>query len=103
MQTQLNALLSLPIVSVIEIHDYLQIFFSNGAILNIFNKYSYKANDSRICSLVGTFATQLTQNQQNICIFFSNGSELIIGLSNDDYNGPEALELIRKGENPIVL
>jgi hypothetical protein len=103
MQTQLNTILSLPIVSVIEIHDYLQIFFSNGAILNLFNKYSYKANDSRICSLVGSFVTQLTQNQQNICISFSNGSELIIGLSYDDYNGPEALELIRKGEKPIVL
>ena len=79
METQLNLLLSLSVISVIEIHDYLQIAFSNGVILNIFNRYFY--GDSKVdtvYNLAGKVVTDVTQNQQNIRIVFSDRSELVI-------------------------
>lgn len=103
METKLYPLLSLSIITIRQVHDYLQLVFSDGSILNIFNRYNYNdSKDSKISNLVGQVVTHVQEEQTRIYIDFYNGSRFVIGLSSDDYNGPEALELIRKGEKLVI-
>ncbi len=82
------------------VHDYLQIAFDDGTILNIYNKYQYNADS--VSALAGKKLISVTEADNRIVLEFEGSGELIVGLLDTDYNGPEALEIIPKNKPAII-
>ena len=93
-------MVGLIIKKIVEVHDYLQINFFNGMTLNIYNKYLYDYGP--ISSIEGKEIRSVVEADNEVVFRFRDCSALIVGLQNEDYNGPEAMELKRKDEPPIV-
>lgn len=96
----LQMLIGLVIDKVVQIHDYFQIVFSDGTTLNIYN-YCI-CNDCTISSIEGDRIISVKEMDNEITLNFGGGGTLSIGMKDDDYKGPEALELLRNGEFPVI-
>lgn len=96
----LEILVGLFINKVEIIQDYFQIIFQDGTILNIYNKYKYEGGS--VVSLEGKKLLYVSESNNKILLDFGDNGILSIGLLEEDYNGPEAIGLIRKGE-PLVV
>jgi len=82
------------------IHDYLQLFFVDGTILNILNFYSIDgALDPR---LAGYELAVVQQNEKEVTLSLLPEGTIRVGLKNSDYRGPEAMEYIRK-DGPCIV
>lgn len=79
--------------------DYLQIFYEDGRILNVFNSHNLDADFEK---MAGWTVADVSQNPNSLALVFSNGNVLTIGLQDSDYNGPEALELVLNAGSRIV-
>lgn len=92
MTDPLQQLVGHPVKSASTVHDYVQLHFGNGAVLNIYNRIE---TIGRWIDLPGVTLTSVTDRRPiGIQIEFANGVEILIGLSDEDFNGPEAMELI---------
>lgn len=80
--------------------DYIQLFFSDGMILNVYNNHKFSKGDASV--LNKAFVTSVEELQDKVIIEFDNHITLSIGLEDDDYNGPEALALFRPGEPSVI-
>jgi hypothetical protein len=98
--TSLQILIGLIINKIEVVHDYIQIVFSDGMILSIFNNYHY--DDPSILAVEGMAVKSVDEGDSKITITLANGRYLSIGMEDDDYNGPEAMVLRREGESPVV-
>lgn len=96
----LQILIGLIINKVEEVHDYIQIFFSDGTILSIFNKYVY--DGGLVLGIEGKEVKSVEESEDGISIVFGDSSTISIGLKDEDYNGPEALVLKLEGKSPVV-
>ncbi len=96
----LKILIGLIISKIEEVHDYIQIRFSDGTTLCIFNKYH--CDDSSIHMLEGMKVKSIEEIDNKVMISFENNRFLSIGMADDDYNGPEAMVLRRNDESPVV-
>ena len=96
----LQTLIGLIVSKIEEIHDYVQIVFSDGTTLNIFNNYYY--DSSSVHSIEGKKVKSVEEVGNKITVTFEDSESLSIGMADDDYNGPEAMVLRRKGESPVV-
>jgi hypothetical protein len=82
------------------IHDYVQLFFTDGAILNIFNPYSIiGVRDPKI---VGYGITAVKQDQEAITLFLLPEGSIKVSRLDSDYRGPEAMEYIGKDGRSVV-
>ena len=99
MEVDLSFLLNKYIERAELTHDYLQLFFVDSSILNIFNSYRLDSELEKIKSsrLVGL---QILEN--NIDIKLSCGAIISIDMSEDGYNGPEAMEYCANGQVVII-
>lgn len=97
----LQILIGLIIGKIEEVHDYIQIVFSDGTTLSIFNNYVY--NDGSILGIGGKEVKSVEGSDDDILIVFDDGRSISVGLKDDDYNGPEAMVLQQEGKSPIVL
>nr|WP_320049943.1 hypothetical protein [uncultured Desulfuromonas sp.] len=80
--------------------DYLQLVFSNNTILKIYNNYKYSGGS--VVNLRQKKILFIVEETSEIVIDFGEGGKLFISLLDVDYNGPEALELIREDKSPVV-
>lgn len=96
----LQILIGLIIGKVEEVHDYIQLVFSDGTTLNIFNNYVYDGGS--ILGIEGKEVKSVEESGDGILIAFDDGSSISVGLRGDDYNGPEAMMLRQEGKSPIV-
>ncbi len=96
----LQVLVGLILSKVEEIHDYVQLVFNDGTTLNIFNKYDY--NNGCILDIEGKKIKYVKNSGNDILIVFEDSSSISIGLRDDDYNGPEAMELMQKGRPSVI-
>ena len=96
----LSILVGLIINKIEEVYDYVQITFSDGSILSIFNNYYYDGNT--VFDLKGKEIKSIENLDNGINIIFENNESFMIGISDDDYNGPEAMTLKKEGQTPIV-
>jgi hypothetical protein len=86
-----------------KVHDYVQIYFDNGSILNVFNKIGGgDLSDEFFLSLSRARVTEFELKEGAVSIAFSNGKRLKVGMTDDDYQSPEALELICSDGRLIV-
>lgn len=98
--TAIQTLNGLKIVGIEELEDYIQIEFANSTHLSIFNKCSYSGN--LLSDLQGSTVKSISESDKLVLIEFEEGQSLEIGLSDDDYVGPEAMTLRKEGKPPIV-
>lgn len=96
----LQVLVGLILSKVEEIHDYIQLVFNDGTTLNIFNKYAYSSGS--ILGVEGKKIKYVKNSGNDILIVFEDSSSISIGLRDDDYNGPEVMELMQKGKPSVV-
>jgi hypothetical protein len=96
----LQILVGLLIKKAEIIQDYFQLIFPEGTILNIYNKYQYDGGS--VLALEGKKLISVVETNNKIVLDFGDSGRLSVGLLDEDYNGPEAIELIRKGEPPII-
>ena len=84
-------------------NDYVQLQFDDGAILNIFNRYWLTpAERGDLSRLVGTTVVGSESTDSSECLRFSDETLLEIGMTDGDYNGPEAIEVIEIDGTRIV-
>ena len=96
----LKQLIGLSVIRVEKVHDYLQVEFSNGAILSIFNNHQYGAGS--LSSIQGEQLLTVDELGDKVSFKFQKGGILSVGMGDADYNGPEAMVLKREGE-PFVI
>lgn len=98
----MNRLIGLTVTEANKVHDYLQLRFGDSATLNINNKYKLSSGAEDIECVTGHAVLDVKANALFIEIVFIDSCSLIIGLGEDDYNGPEAVEMYVSGCSPII-
>ncbi len=96
----LQILVDLIIKKVEILQDYFQLVFADNTTLNIFNKYQY--DGSSVLVLEGEKLVSAIETKNKIVFEFKDSGKLTVSLLDKDYNGPEAIELIREGEPPVI-
>lgn len=98
--TALHILIGLFIQRIESIHDYIQVVFSDGSVLSIFNTYSY--DGASLFDVSDVKVIDVSELEEIVTIKLEHGGVLLIDLKEDAYNGPEAMVLIRESEPPVV-
>lgn len=98
--TPLQVLVGLTAIKIEKVYDYTQVFFSDGTVLSVFNKYTFERGS--LSGIRGRKVTSVEDQVNAISVFFENDGCLSIGLSDDGYNGPEAVVLRQAGKPPVV-
>lgn len=93
-------LIGLTVSKLEEVHDYIQITFSDVAVLSIFNNYTY--DGGAMLSIEGKRVKSINVSDKAVIVIFEGGTSLSIGLNDVDYNGPEAMVLRQEGKPPVV-
>lgn len=88
----LNHLLHRRIRQAERVHDYAQIYFDDGAILNIFNSFSVAGGE--VADLNGSEVIDVHSDEAAISLLLSDAKSIRVGMADADYRGPEALEYI---------
>ncbi|HKG15075.1 MAG TPA: hypothetical protein VKB12_17255 [Pyrinomonadaceae bacterium] len=105
MRTALQELVGLEVSKASLVHDYLQVFFEGGAILNVYNVFHLSggaAGDGGAPPLDASTLAAVKEEVQEVELTFSNGVVISIDMRDEAYQGPEALELIRAGSPTVV-
>ncbi|NAT16580.1 hypothetical protein [Pseudomonas syringae] len=82
------------------VHDYVQVYFTGGCILNINN--TYEIYGSTISLLKEKKLISVLEGEQEIELIFENLAKIRVDMSPDGFHGPEAMELLRPGF-PLVI
>jgi hypothetical protein len=96
----LSSLIDQKICAAEQVHDYLQLQFGNGDVLNVFNTYNLESG-SDFRSLIGQYVTGV--NEDDSCVQLKMGmSQLNVSLSDDAFSGPEAMEYIPLSGSRVI-
>ncbi len=77
------------------IHDYLQLSFEDGAVLNVFNAYTVVgASPDNLSIILESKISGVFVENESIDMEFSNGVVIRISMKESDYRGPEAIEYV---------
>ncbi len=98
--TALQILIGLIIGKIEKVHDYIQVVFSDGTTLSIFNNYAYDGDS--VLSIEGNRVSGVEESANSVVIIFEGGKSLTVGLNDEDYNGAEAMVLRQEGKSPVV-
>lgn len=96
----LQILIGLIIEKFENVHDDIQIVFSDSTTLSIFNNYVYDGES--VLGIEGKAVRSVEESDSSVVILLESGESLSIGLGDDDYNGPEAMVLRQKRKSPVV-
>jgi len=105
MRTALQELIGLKVSKASLVHDYLQIFFEGGAVLNVYNPFRLSggaARDGGAPPVGASVLASVEEEGRKIELTFSNGVVVSIDMRDEAYQGPEALELVRAGSPTVV-
>ena len=83
-----------------HVHDYTQIYFHDGSVLNIFNAFTIKNGNP--ATLIEKSVAEVHSDLKSIKIIFSHQDEIRVGMEESDFNGPEAMELIEADNSRFV-
>jgi hypothetical protein len=102
----LQELIGLKVLEIeVVFEEQLQVLFEDRICLSVYNKCRLTISETTLENkqiLANTFLSKVSENDQNITLLFSNGIELSIDMSEEAYQGPEAMTLHRPGQ-PIVV
>lgn len=84
------------------VHDYIQLRFDNGDILNIFNEYGLEGiGGFDVQALVGRRVASVSVQPQEVRVQL-DGVQLRVSLLDAAFRGPEAIEYIPASGCPVV-
>lgn len=92
-------LLGRQVTQVCFVRDYLQIFFDNMS-LTINNNYEFIGDEAK--EVVGAVVEKTLTSAVGFTVEFSDGRKLTVGITDNDYHGPEAMILCSKETGTIV-
>lgn len=100
---KLNEMLCGAVVkNVEEGEDFLCIFFDGGERVSIYNRYLIEPSPGEIGQILGAVSFIDEIQPAALRFHFENGTVLSVGLRNEDYLGPEALQVRLPGDKVIV-
>lgn len=97
----LDHLVGSTVKNAIRVHDYHQLFFEEGAILNVYNDFEVSGGEG-VGSLEGAKVEGVEDTEDAAALRFSGEKSLRIDLRDAAYSGPEALALRMPGK-PVVV
>jgi hypothetical protein len=103
MRNMLGLLVGRKIVRAEKVHDYLQLWFDNGALLNIFNLFTVSNGLAEGYSLlIECEISSVGVSDEAVEFAFMDGKCLHVGMADSDYQGPEAMEYVGVNGERIV-
>src|SRR6267154_70182 len=102
MPSVLQKLAGLTVTNVVKLHDYLQLHFGDKIGLSIYNELSIEPETTSSADLVGKMLISINENRSYVSLNFLDGTRLRVNLRPEGYRGPEALQLNREGEPPVI-
>lgn len=96
----LQQLVGSVVKEVNRIEDYLQIEFTDETVINVNNNFEF--NGDNLKSIEKEELLSIFECDSRIDLHFRNDKMISVSLLEKDYNGPEAMELHRKGKPPII-
>jgi hypothetical protein len=96
----LKHLVGLIVEGISKSHDYLQLFLDDGTVITIYNNYTFNKTSKEIFEKNKIISINETKDKIEFTI--ENTGDIIVSLKDDDYNGPEAIELSKKNQPTIV-
>jgi len=102
MASPLHFLEGLTVSHASIVHDYVQLSFGEQVGLSIYNEISLDPPSTQFELLVGKMVVKILESEEAIVISFLDGSSLEVDLHPVAYGGPEALQLNRQGEPPVI-
>jgi hypothetical protein len=102
MRTLLNALQGLSIRGVTQLHGYLQLHFDQHTGLSIYNQYDMIPQPEHIEYMIGKILNSAGEQEGSVTLRFIDGTRITVDMRPDAYDGPEAMELNRRGFPPVI-
>ena len=102
MTSALHDLEGLTVTKVREIHGYVQLHFGNEVGISIYNEMKVSPDSTAIAMLVGKTVAAIDEKDRMIEIAFLDGSRITVDMHRQAYRGPEALQLNRVGQPPVI-
>ncbi|RMO90728.1 hypothetical protein ALQ33_100877 [Pseudomonas syringae pv. philadelphi] len=96
----LECLIGRRVTKACVVHDYVQVYFTGGCILNVNN--TYEIYGSTISLLKGQKLISVLEGEREIEFIFGNLAKIRVDMSLDGFNGPEAMELSRPGFPRVI-
>jgi hypothetical protein len=96
----LRQLIGLEIAKMADIHDYSQVFFTDGSTLNIFNSYVLEGVDMK--EVQGRIINNATEGADEVKLSLTPSGSILVDIRDIAYIGPEAMEYVSK-DNQITV
>jgi hypothetical protein len=100
MTSPLDALKGLTVTGVIEIHDYIQLHSGDAVGISIYN--DIEVSPGTLTEFIGKTIDAVAERDTEIEFTFIGGVKIKISMHPEAYRGPEALELNRRGQPPVI-
>jgi hypothetical protein len=101
-ESRLHSLEGSTVVDVEELYDYVQLFFSNEAILSIYNRLSISPPSVAASDLKGAILTRVHETAEAVTLDSLPPMRVCVDLRPEAQVGPEAMTLGKRGEPTIV-
>ena len=98
----LHEIEGLTVTSAEVVHDYVQLAFGDEIGLSIYNPIAITPQSISVDKLIGRIVVSASESADAIELAFSDGVFIKVDMREQAYQGPEALQLDRKGL-PIVI
>jgi hypothetical protein len=102
MTSPLYALKGLTVTEVVEIHDYVQLHFGDAIGISIYNEIEVSPSAVALTEFIGKTIDAVAEHDAEIEFTFIGGNKIKIRMHPGAYQGPEALELNRRGQPPVI-
>jgi hypothetical protein len=102
MTSPLCALKGLTVTRVVEVHDYVQLSFGDAIGISIYNDTEVSPNTVTLTEFIGKTIDVVAERDAEIEFTFIGGSKIKIRMHPEAYRGPEALQLNRRGQPPVI-
>ncbi|WP_193368230.1 hypothetical protein [Pelagibius marinus] len=93
MGSHLQMLRAAAVTEVVELHDYIQLAFSNDYGLSIYNDFAIKPEGRRLHDLQSKTVDRIVEAEDEVVLCFGGDLELSVCLRDECWHGPEAMQL----------
>lgn len=101
--SRLFALVGQRVLTADRVHDYVQLRFDSGDVLNVFNAFDLGCDGGPVMldHLVGVRVETVVEEQESVRLE-GTGIALCIDLTRDSFSGPEALHFVPATGEQVV-
>jgi hypothetical protein len=85
-----------------RVHDYIQLGFGEKIGLSVYNDIHMLPAGASIDDLTGKMVISVDEKQDSVEIRFLDKTAFIIDMRDQAFHGPEAIQLNRVGQTPVI-